>query len=212
MPASLNERASAAPRLPGVSRDIRRRGTNTAIAALVRRVVDPELTLAEFARSAEALQVALDTQPSVARATGSAAGTWCPEPPDGVLLVHPKVEAAIKALHIAASSGRYASEDEVAITVGVQAAYLGRLLKRYTGKGFREWRRAILMRVAAYQLVNTHEHVDQIAYCVGYDHAAQFSRDFRLTFGTSPRNFCHLYAGAERLVNGVSHAAGAFRV
>lgn len=37
------------------------------------------------------------------------------------------------------------------------------------------------------ELCGGNEHVTQIAYVLGYEHASQFTRDFKKTFGVTPR-------------------------
>jgi AraC-like DNA-binding protein len=49
-------------------------------------------------------------------------------------------------------------------------------------------RMAKTMRLAAVELALSHEQVAQIAYGLGYEHHSAFDRDFRDTFGMSPKS------------------------
>jgi FixJ family two-component response regulator/AraC-like DNA-binding protein len=106
------------------------------------------------------------------------------------------VRAAIEALVRHVTNHVRPSEDDLAAELGIDPAHLGRLLRRETGVGFREWRRALVMRAAIRMLAGTDEHVDQIAYSVGFDHPSQFDREFRELFGLSPTRFRRLVARA----------------
>jgi AraC-like DNA-binding protein len=63
-------------------------------------------------------------------------------------------------------------------------------------EGFCEWRRTFRMKRAVPELVDTSEHVRQIAYRVGYSDHGQFDHEFEQLFGLSPSDFRRALAGA----------------
>lgn len=116
------------------------------------------------------------------------------EPDSGAC--HPRVKDAIAALGAADGSGLALSEWTVGRRLAISRAHLGRLMQQETGLGFREWRRLFRIKRAAQELVETGEHVRQIAFLVGYSQHAQFDREFEQLFGLSPTNFRRALADA----------------
>jgi AraC-like DNA-binding protein/FixJ family two-component response regulator len=86
---------------------------------------------------------------------------------------------------------------EFAAIVHLHPAQVCRRLKIETGLTFRQWRWTILIRSATVALVRSSEHIRQIAFRHGYEHAGQFDRDFEKLFGLSPKAF-------RRAVNGTA--------
>lgn len=119
----------------------------------------------------------------------------CVEEPDSGAR-HPKLKDAIAALGAADGSGLALSEWALGRRLAISRAHFGRLMQQETGLGFREWRRLFRMKHAAQQLVETSEHVRQIAFRVGYSQHAQFDREFEQLFGLSPTDFRRAIADA----------------
>jgi DNA-binding response OmpR family regulator len=85
--------------------------------------------------------------------------------------------------------GLLRSAAEVAHEIGIDPNRLGRILRDHTGAGYRECRRALRLRSGLREVAFTQEQIAQVAFTIGYDHAGQFDRDFRLSFGLTPRSF-----------------------
>ena len=83
-------------------------------------------------------------------------------------------------------------EEEIARTLGVNRAHLGRLLREGTGFTFKQWRWGFLLRPALILLAKSEERVAQIAYSCGYESSAQFDRDFRRMLRMTPTEYRQL--------------------
>ncbi len=66
---------------------------------------------------------------------------------------------------------------------------MSRMIKRATGKTFKELLVEKKMNQACYLLTNTKLAVTDIAYSVGYENTSYFHRTFRAMYGCSPRDF-----------------------
>jgi AraC-like DNA-binding protein len=99
------------------------------------------------------------------------------------------VTSALHTLQSRLLRGVPTNECELGAELGIHAAYVGRLLRRSTGLGFREWRQLLRVLLGARELVDRTEQVAQVAYCLGYDHASQFDRDFKRILGLNPTTF-----------------------
>jgi YesN/AraC family two-component response regulator len=112
---------------------------------------------------------------------------------DVVINVRPKTRAVTVHLEtkMVSTSGHFTLQ-QFCQDFGLTRNYLSRLLKVDTGLTFRQWRWAILLRAAARQLATSEDHVRQIAFAIGYEHASQFDRDFSRVFGMSPIQFRQL--------------------
>jgi DNA-binding response OmpR family regulator/methylphosphotriester-DNA--protein-cysteine methyltransferase len=103
-----------------------------------------------------------------------------------------RVAASLGLLQRAALEGTRPSENAVAAGIGVDPAHLGRLIKDETGLGFRMWRSTAAVQVAVGRLRAPDARVSEIAYALGFEHAAQFAREFRRIIGISPREYQQL--------------------
>jgi AraC-like DNA-binding protein len=170
----------------GYREEFKTRVTNLVCAALIVRQLSPPafLTCARTIREAM-----LGEQVDIARFLEdveriASEQKWRPR--------HPKVEKAVRSL---CAKARRECEERLATEVGLSPSHLGRLLRSETGCSFRRWRQAVVMLAGIRRLCESDEQIAQIAYGLGYEHPTQFSREFRDTFGTSPREFrrvCHL--------------------
>lgn len=146
------------------------------LAVLARAASSPDLTAGQFLACAEGLR-------RVVALSGS---------PGGLNLA----VVALGAVEAGDGSGLGLSERTIGRRLGISRSHLGRLLLKETGLGFCEWRRTFRMKRAAQELVDTSEHVRQIAYHVGYSDHGQFDHEFEQLFGFSPTEFRRSLAGA----------------
>lgn len=161
------------------------------ISVLVRALGDPRLRVPSFLSCAEALRntvaqggaspswkLAVDAQEVLLRSLGKAA------PPDAVIV------ACLTDLEEAVANGRRPAEEEIAERRHIDPAHLGRLLQVKTGRGFRQWRSAFVMKAGVRYLVESDEQVKQIA-CrrLGFSHESQFDHEFRDLCGLTPTEF-----------------------
>jgi AraC-like DNA-binding protein len=102
-----------------------------------------------------------------------------------------RLEASI-ARGVRTSEAGLAAQLGLANEVAIDRAHLGRLFSRETGLGFREWRRALTMKVAVTRLGDTGEQVAAIAHGLGFEHPGQFDREFRQLFGITPGDYRRL--------------------
>ena len=80
--------------------------------------------------------------------------------------------------------------ETIAAIERIDPAHLGRLVKTESGYEFIAWRTAFLLRPGLAPLIETHDHVKQIArVALGYKHESQFVRDFHEFFGLTPTQF-----------------------
>ena len=67
--------------------------------------------------------------------------------------------------------------------------YISRLLKKHTGKNFKEQLLARRMQQAAYLLSHTTLTIEDIYSYIGYDNSSYFYRKFKEVYGVSPRDY-----------------------
>jgi|GEM_PF-1179653 len=150
---------------------------------LVQTLLDGRLTLRSFFGCSSAIKLVLtDEEPSITllaahvrRNILQAVGTPLPR--------HHKLCAALAALE---REGTKQGQEILAGRIGLSRAYLSRLMSKQTGRHSSEWCRAAVARAAVRQLLQTSQSISQIAYAVGYEHVAQFDRDFAGMFGVCP--------------------------
>ena len=80
-----------------------------------------------------------------------------------------------------------ASLDKLAAIVGMPPRQLSALVRASTGASFREYRVVVRLVPVVRSLLNTNEHIAQLAYMSGYEHPSQLDRDFQRVFGLAPR-------------------------
>lgn len=150
---------------------------------MLRTIVDRTVGLRSFFGCAEALRIvatangetpmgiAREMRAAILRAARSDAPT------------HPKVREALSRLERdGAKQGQLLFADRV----GLSRTYLSRLIAAQTGRHASEWCRGATLRAALPKVLQTSEPISQIAYAVGYEHVAQFDRDFSTMFGVCP--------------------------
>ncbi|MGB2716720.1 MAG: AraC family transcriptional regulator, partial [Vicinamibacterales bacterium] len=109
-----------------------------------------------------------------------------------------RVHAALSTLAEAETRVGQIREEEVARTVGVNRAHLGRLLRDATDFTFKQWRWGFLLRPALIPLATSQEQIAQIAYSCGYESLAQFDRDFRRMLHMTPTEYRQLVRNNNR--------------
>ncbi|MBE9213751.1 response regulator [Plectonema cf. radiosum LEGE 06105] len=87
------------------------------------------------------------------------------------------------------------SLDDVAHSVGYSPAYLTDLVRRKTGQSVYRWITKRRMVAACSLLLETTHSIEYIAEAVGYRHAWCFFRQFRKSFGMTPRDWRSTYHG-----------------
>ena len=117
---------------------------------------------------------------------------WVVQPTAGNPTLADEVRTLLGHLELKLDHGLFPREMEIETELGLKHGNFGRLLKLHTGFGFREWRRALRLRPALPAVGFTNEHIRQIAFRFGYEHASQFDRDFYQTLGLTPRQYRRL--------------------
>lgn len=160
---------------------------------LLRTLTDQRLNVFLFLVSAKALRLALsartDTLASVVREVSGMvqkAATMDEVAPDW------RIQVALTLLAEAETRVAHIREEEVARTLGVSRAHLGRMLRDSTGFSFKHWRWGFLLQPALIRLATSQEQVAQIAYRYGYESSAQFDRDFRRMLHMTPTQYRQL--------------------
>ncbi len=115
-----------------------------------------------------------------------------PDPPE------PRTVQAIQRLQAAGRDSGRIREASLAREFGIDPAHLGRLMRRATGLGFREWSLGIRMRLAVRALAETDLPVKIVAQESGFTSTAQFDRGFRRLFGMTPGEFRRFVCGRPR--------------
>lgn len=72
---------------------------------------------------------------------------------------------------------------------GGSGASFRRQLFAETRMSYRQWRRLLRVRIAVESLAKSAEQIRQIGFKIGYEHPAQFDRDFMSVVGISPKHF-----------------------
>ena len=110
----------------------------------------------------------------------------------------PRTAQVIQRLQAAGRDSGRIREATLAREFGIDPAHLGRLMRRATGLGFREWSLGIRMRLAVRALAETDLPVKIVALESGFTSTAQFDRGFRRLFGMTPGEFRRFVCGRAR--------------
>lgn len=116
----------------------------------------------------------------------------------------PRTAQVIERLQAAGKDSGRIREAVLAREFGIDPAHLGRLMRRSTGLGFREWSLGIRMRLAVRALAETDVPVKCVAHESGFTSTAQFDRGFRRLFGMTPGDFRRSVCGRQRRVTPVA--------
>ena len=98
----------------------------------------------------------------------------------------------VSRIEIAGKSWSKISEKGIAAELQIDPIWLRNIVTEEYGVTFVRCRRAIVMRRAAFELLNGNEHVRQIAFRLGYTDAGNIDHDFRAFFGVTPTAFRRL--------------------
>src|SRR5262245_52945240 len=104
----------------------------------------------------------------------------------------PTTARAIERLETAGKDSGGIREATLAREFGIDPAHLGRLVRRATGLGFRDWKLGIRLRLAVRALAQSDAPVKCVAHESGFASTAQFDRGFRRAFGMTPGEFRRL--------------------
>lgn len=110
----------------------------------------------------------------------------------------PRTAQVIARLQAAGKDSGRIREATLAREFGIDPAHLGRLVRRATGLGFREWSLGIRMRLAVRALAKSDVSVKCVAQESGFTSTAQFDRGFRRLFGMTPGEFRRFVCGRTR--------------
>ena len=102
---------------------------------------------------------------------------------------HPDVTSAITAITSILAGGQRPSQQGIAQLVGLSASDLARLLVFEMGRTFVQCRSVVAIMLGAQRLAASTKQVAEIAYALGFQHPAQFDREFHRTLGLSPSGF-----------------------
>lgn len=75
---------------------------------------------------------------------------------------------------------------ELAAMVGLSASRLAHLFRDEVGMSIRSYVVDRRLQMAAMLIVQTHEHISQIAYGVGFNDVSNFNHSFKKRFGMAP--------------------------
>ena len=89
-------------------------------------------------------------------------------------------------------AGRLPRQEELASILAMHGRASWLELRRQTSLSYPTLRTALRVRPTIPALAWGDERISQIAYSIGYEHSAQYTRDFRRVFGTGPRCFRQL--------------------
>lgn len=79
--------------------------------------------------------------------------------------------------------------EDIAAQTKQPTYYISRLLKKHTGKNFKEQLLSRKLQQAAYLLSHTTLNIEDIYTSIGYDNSSYFYRKFKECYGLSPREY-----------------------
>jgi AraC-like DNA-binding protein len=160
-------------------------------------LLDADCTIPDFMACASAIR---HTSPA-ANGTGANGDVSRPHAgplPNAGRRSEPRTAQVIERLQAAGRDSGRIREAVLAREFGIDPAHLGRLMRRSTGLGFREWSLGIRMRLAVRALAETDVPVKCVAHESGFTSTAQFDRGFRRLFGMTPGEFRRSVCGRAR--------------
>jgi AraC-like DNA-binding protein len=166
-------------------------------------LLDADRSVPDFMACASAIR---HTGPAAAHgAGGNGNGSRLhPGPQATAAPSEPRTAQVIERLQAAGKDSGRIREAVLAREFGIDPAHLGRLMRRSTGLGFREWSLGIRMRLAVRALAETDVPVKCVAHESGFTSTAQFDRGFRRLFGMTPGDFRRSVCGRPRRVTPVA--------
>ncbi len=84
---------------------------------------------------------------------------------------------------------RDGSLEDIASSLGLPTYQLSRLLKKYTGKNFKDLLKLRKLQQASYLLKDTSLTIDEIMEKIGYNNSSYFYNSFKELYGTSPKKY-----------------------
>jgi AraC-like DNA-binding protein len=99
---------------------------------------------------------------------------------------NPVVQSTIKAITEECGNSNL-SPRLLADKLGVRLSVLGSCFKEYTGQTLSQYIRDVRLQTAALLLAHTAKSIKEVWSSVGYNHASNFTHDFRKRFGITPR-------------------------
>jgi AraC-like DNA-binding protein len=160
-------------------------------------LLDEDCTIPDFMAYASAIR---HTSPAAngTDGNGDASRTHAGPLPHAGRRSEPRTAQVIERLQAAGRDSGRIREAALAREFGIDPAHLGRLMRRSTGLGFREWSLGIRMRLAVRALAETDVPVKRVAHESGFTSTAQFDRGFRRLFGMTPGEFRRSVCGRAR--------------
>ena len=168
--------------------DIEHSGADESPAdRLAQALADPTLTLFEFLALSTCFRtvrndVSLSLSAAARQLIASAAQLRWEDVDD-------KVRQLANVIEGAGDRWRFLRIDTVAADLDTDAASLRQALHEPMRLTFRLLIRAIVIRRAIAEFAVSGDHIQQVAYRLGYDRDTSFNRDFKLHLGMSPRAF-----------------------
>jgi AraC-like DNA-binding protein len=160
-------------------------------------LLDADCTIPDFMACASAIR---HTSPAAngTDGNGDVSRTHAGPLPNAGQPSEPRTAQVIERLKAAGKDSGRIREAVLAREFGIDPAHLGRLMRRSTGLGFREWSLGIRMRLAVRALAETDVPVKCVAHESGFTSTAQFDRGFRRLFGMTPGEFRRSVCGRSR--------------
>jgi AraC-like DNA-binding protein len=160
-------------------------------------LLDAECTIPDFMACASAIR---HTSPAAngTDGNGDVSRPHAGPLPNAGQTSEPRTAQVIERLQAAGKDSGRIREAVLAREFGIDPAHLGRLMRRSTGLGFREWSLGIRMRLAVRALAESDVPVKCVAHESGFTSTAQFDRGFRRLFGMTPGEFRRSVCGRSR--------------
>ncbi len=104
----------------------------------------------------------------------------------------------VACIEAAGAGWRALTLTNVAASLRIDERQIEASLRRAGFASFEHCRRAVAVRRALLELALTGEHVDQIAFAVGYEHRNALNRDFGVLLNVAPKAYRAVVAGRRR--------------
>jgi AraC-like DNA-binding protein len=191
-----------------VRNDLTTNGAGVDATEFLPALLDADRSIPDFMACASAIRhtgpaglptEARSAQAGAPGADGNGNGSRLhPGPQASAAPAEPRTAQVIERLQAAGKDSGRIREAVLAREFGIDPAHLGRLMRRSTGLGFREWSLGIRMRLAVRALAETDVPVKCVAHESGFTSTAQFDRGFRRLFGMTPGDFRRSVCGRSK--------------